>query len=318
VNIDKNDPCFVFGLALDGEGGASEVSADTSMNWLHIDYSVPTASSWLQSLGLDDWVVATLTRADSRPRAVISKAGTLVVLRAINHNSDDDPEDMVSLRMWIQTNRIITVRQRKLLSIEDIKQELKLGIGPISIESFSVRLIERVGDQIAAYVDETEKRLEALELQVESERSSKTRATVSESRRKIASVRRFLAPQIDALETLYRLAITGTDSSQAFAIREQSDRIVRYIEDLDLVRERLLVLQEDLMNFMMEEQNSRMYLLSIVAVIFLPITFVSGLFGMNVAGLPGITDPYAFSYVMAGMIAISALVVALLAKKRWL
>ena len=116
--------------------------------------------------------------------------------------------------------------------------------------------------------------------------------------------------------TRSRLAVTGTDSSYAFAIREQSDRIVRYIEDLDLVRERLLVLQEDLMNFMMEEQNSRMSLLFIVAVIFLPITFVSGLFGMNVAGLPGLTEPYAFNYVMAGMTAVSALVVALLAKKR--
>jgi zinc transporter len=163
-----------------------------------------------------------------------------------------------------------------------------------------------------------EDRLEGLESQVEAERNSRTRKSISETRRQIASVRRFLAPQRDALESLYRYWVTVSNMAQANKLREQADRVIRYVEDLDLVRERLLVAQEDLMNLMMEEQNSRMYALSIVAVIFLPITFVSGVFGMNVAGLPGLTEPNSFNIVVGGMVAVSVLVVSWLITKRWL
>lgn len=318
MELNVDDPCFVFALTLDGEGNAADHVPGDPNSWLHIDYSVDSTEMWLQSLGLENWVVSTLVRRDTRPRTVISSRGTLIVLRAINLNPDSDPEDMVSLRIWLEPARIITVRQRKLLSVQDVRQELEDGNGPISVDDVLVSLIERVGDRIAVFVDEMEDRLEGLESQVEAERNSKTRKSISETRRQIASVRRFLAPQRDALESLYRHWVTLSNMTQANKLREQADRIIRYVEDLDLVRERLLVAQEDLMNLMMEEQNSRMYALSIVAVIFLPITFVSGVFGMNVSGLPGLTEPNAFNFVMGGMFAVSALVISWLLVKRWL
>ena len=95
------------------------------------------------------------------------------------------------------------------------------------------------------------------------------------------------------------------------------DRMTRYLEDLDLVRERTSVLQEEVMNISMAQQNTRMYVLSIVSLIFLPMTFVTGVFGMNVGGLPGLEDPTAFVIVVATMLFISIAVIAVLKVKRW-
>jgi zinc transporter len=100
-------------------------------------------------------------------------------------------------------------------------------------------------------------------------------------------------------------------------LREQMDRMTRYLEDLDLVRERTSVLQEEVMNISMAQQNTRMYVLSIVSLIFLPMTFVTGVFGMNVGGLPGLEDPTAFVIVVATMLFISIAVIAVLKVKRW-
>ncbi|MBK6960662.1 MAG: hypothetical protein IPH23_05385 [Gammaproteobacteria bacterium] len=91
----------------------------------------------------------------------------------------------------------------------------------------------------------------------------------------------------------------------------------RYVEDLDLVRERAMVLQEELLNRNVEQQNARMYVLAILSAIFLPITFITGLFGMNVAGLPGTRDGHAFAIVVAIMAAALAVVVALMRRKHW-
>ena len=90
------------------------------------------------------------------------------------------------------------------------------------------------------------------------------------------------------------------------------------MEDLDLVREKAVVLQEELMNLTAQQQNDRMYVLSIVAVIFLPISFVTGLFGMNVAGLPGLETPSAFFYVAMAMTVMVVGALAYFRFKKWL
>jgi zinc transporter len=84
-----------------------------------------------------------------------------------------------------------------------------------------------------------------------------------------------------------------------------------------LARERTIVVQEEILNRIAEEQNSRMYVLSIVALIFLPITFITGLFGMNVAGLPGTEGTSTFWIVAAVMAMSAALIVLWLKLKRW-
>lgn len=316
--IDINNPCFVFGLDLDSKGGATNLDDGTvGSNWIHIDYGHSSANDFLNSLGLPERIVNSLVQPDTRPRTVISKEGTLVFIRAINLSPGANPEDMVSLRMWIEEGRLITVRQRPLLSLQDIRSELLSGDGPISIPDLVISIIGRIANRISDYVNGIEDQLEDLEVATQIRHEQGTRSRISAIRREIASVRRYLAPQRDALDALYTHSITSMPEGYAYRLREQMDRMTRYLEDLDLVRERTLVLQEELMNIAMELQNSRMYALSIVALIFLPITFVTGIFGMNVAGLPGIENPDAFFMVTGVMTVISIVVIGILKFKRW-
>jgi len=316
--IDTNDPCFVFGLNLDSEGGGTSIESDElNQAWVHIDYSHASAARFLNSLGIQELFVQSLTQPDTRPRTVKSKEGVLVFIRGINLNPGADPEDMVSLRMWIEANRLITVRQRKLLSIQDIKADLLAGKGPENIPDLVIAIIGKVTDRISDYVEGIEDQLGQLEVAVQSLNMSCSRSQISVVRREIASVRRYLGPQRDALDTLYAYAITSMPEGCAYQLREQMDRMTRYLEDLDLVRERTLVLQEEVMNISMAQQNTRMYALSIVSLIFLPVTFVTGVFGMNIGGLPGLEDPTAFVIVVGTMLLISIAVIAVLKLKRW-
>ena len=68
---------------------------------------------------------------------------------------------------------------------------------------------------------------------------------VAQLRRQVASVRRFLAPQREALDRLVRQAGTWIRDEDLQNLHDESDRITRYVEDLDLVRERTMVLQEE-------------------------------------------------------------------------
>ncbi len=72
------------------------------------------------------------------------------------------------------------------------------------------------------------------------------------------------------------------------------------------------------MNRIAQEQNSRMYLLSVVAAIFLPLTFVTGMLGMNVAGLPGTVNPDAFLISAVVMVVLGIALVAYFKWRKWI
>jgi len=314
---------FLHSYVLDRRGGAVTIAStevdcwteDHGILWVHIDVNNKWSRRWLvETSGLDSSVVDALLAGETRPRSFSIGEGLLIVLRGLNTNPGADPEDMVSIRVWIERNRIISTRRRRLLSVLDLTASLDEGRGPTSPGSFVATLVGGLADRIGDFVESIEERVGVAEDGMTTESSASFRQTIAILRRQIASVRRFLGPQRDALDRLYRAPGTLFSGEEIHDIRDEADRITRYLEDLDLARERTIVIREEYLGQLAQEQNERMYVLSIVAAIFLPLTFVTGLLGMNVGGLPGLESPRGFLGSVVIMI-ISA--TALLAYFRW-
>lgn len=317
-----SNECVVHSYLLDGNGGGAPVEVEDNVategkiNWFHIEYTRPGAYEWLLERGLDELVAESLTRVDSRPRMLSMKQGTVVILRGVNVNPGAAQEDMVSIRIWIEKGRIITVRQFRVASIQDVRAAIELGTGPCTEGEFLVMLVERLASRISESVDEIEDEIAEVEGMTLS--SVEMRSHISAIRRKTAAIRRFLAPQRDALDAVYRISRNLLNDAELHYLREQTDRTTRYVEDLDLARERTLVAQEEIQNRIAEQQNSRTYLLSIVAALFLPLSFLTGVFGMNVAGLPGTEDSWAFNYLTLAMIVLAFILLLVMRWKKWL
>ena len=78
------------------------------------------------------------------------------------------------------------------------------------------------------------------------------------------------------------------------------------------------MVQEDYLSQLANEQNRRMYVLSVVAAVFLPLSFLTGLLGMNVGGIPGTEDPYAFLESIAGMVVLGIVLLVFFRWKNWI
>ncbi len=320
-------PEFLHSYVLDRKGGRRVIehgdisgwSPDQGILWLHLDVNDEASRDWLEEeSGLPASIADALLAGETRPRSHIGESGSLLVLRGVNTNPGGDPEDMVSVRVWIERDRIISTRRRRLLSVQDLRAELEDGEGPASSGEFLTMLIARLADRIGDFVNDIEERIGHIEDLGVHEGPAQLRQSITELRRQVASVRRFLAPQRDALDRLYRHSGSLLSESETHDLREEADRLTRYLEDIDLARERLLVLQEEMLALMAQEQNTRMYVLSVVAAVFLPLTFITGLLGMNVGGLPGLENPNGF-VVSAVTMVVSAIVLLVFFRwKKWL
>ena len=166
-------------------------------------------------------------------------------------------------------------------------------------------------------VDQFEDEVLALEDQVISEEISGVRYELAQLRKHTIKIRRYMAPQREALNRLTTEQLTWLDEMSRLRLREISDRQIRHIEDIDEVRERAAMAQEELLSRVSEQMNSRMYVLSIVAAIFLPLGFFTGLMGINVGGMPGVESATAFWIVVSMCAGIMACLGLIFRFKKW-
>ncbi|MGJ8686770.1 MAG: zinc transporter ZntB, partial [Spongiibacteraceae bacterium] len=244
--------------------------------------------------------------------------GLLMALRGVNLAPQADPEDMVSVRLWMDEHRIISSRKRRLLSVDDITQRLNDNRGPKNSAEFLSQLCEQLIRRIAGPIEDIEDKLDSLEETLLSSPRAKLRNELSQLRRQIISLRRYLSPQREALGWIQSTRLDWFPEQVRLQLRETADRLAQYIETLDSVRDRAAVTQEELVNQISEESNSRMYVLSIVSAIFLPLGFATGLLGINVGGIPGADNDSAFLVFIVGLAAIAGGILLFFRHKKWL
>lgn len=287
--------------------------------WVHLDYTNPIAKQWLlHESGLDPITVDSMTIYDVRPRIVTSPEGLMVLLRGVNLNPGAKPEDMVSIRVWVDKSRIITTRHRLVLSVNDVNEMIAKGHAPKNPSNFLAILIDLLINRMADVIEHINTNVDKMEAQVIDDRPYVVRSRIAKLRRQVIALRRFLAPQRDILVRLSNEDSMWLEKSDRLHIREATDRVIYYLEDLDEARERAAVTHEELSSRISETIDQRMLLLSLVAVIFLPLSFITGLLGVNIGGLPGINKPWAFPIVSITLIAIAVGQFIFFKRKKWL
>lgn len=297
---------LVHAFVLDGQGGARQVSWDEILAWkpadgvlwVHLDRSHAHTEAWLETdSGLEPLVVSALLAEETRPRGSVLPKGLLIILRGVNLNPGADPEDMVSLRMWLGGGRVVTVRKRRLMAVQDVQDELQAGSGPTTQGGIVVAMAERMIERIGPVVLDLDEKLDQVEVQTLDTASESLRPQLAELRRGAIALRRHIAPQREALTSLCTAATDLLNDSHRLRLREASDRVTRYVEDLDALRERAAVTNDELGTRLAETMNRRMYILSLVAAVFLPLGLLTGLLGINVGGIPGTENEWGFTMV---------------------
>jgi zinc transporter len=323
----SNNQGLVAAYRLDGKGGGSrittteldELHSDEGFVWLHLDYASEHAQTWLREHSdLEELVSEVLLTEETRPRSITMNDGLLVTLRGVNMNPGADPEDMVSIRIWINRHRVITTRHRRMLIIDDLKQAIEHGHGPCSPGEFLVYTADLLARRMADVVDELDDAVDMLEEEVLTAQSYQLRGRIADVRRQAIALRRYLAPQREAMTRLCNEPVVWLSDDDRIRLREVADRMMRYVEDLDSARDRASVTQEELLGRLSEQMDRRMYVLSIVAAIFLPLGFLTGLLGINVGGIPGAENKHAFFEFSVILIFVVAVQVIIFKWRKWM
>lgn len=293
----SKDSWLVNASVLDGKGSATQISEkdikkwkpSQGVLWVHLNLQFDGVADWLRTqAGLDDWTVETLTDVEeSRPRTVVHKNSLLLVLRTVNLTPRSEPDDMVFLRLFADKNRLITVRLHPAIDFKSITDDFETKDGPTDINSLIEVVLENTLDSTADTVSDLEDEMDEMEeVLISKNKPDSLFEDFSEMMRKLVIMHRFLSPERDALDTLTRHNPSWFNANMERTARDSFHRIQRIIEDIDLLRERVHINQDVLASYNTKKSQRNMYMLSVIATVFLPLSFLTGLFGMNVGGIP--------------------------------
>lgn len=318
---------ILLAYGFDGKGGGNVLSheaisdriRDDQLAWVHLDANLPETRTWLEKEihYLDPFIIEALLTDETRPRMTQIGQGVLLILRGMNSNENALPEDMVSIRIWVDQHRIISLRRRKLKSISDIEEKLKVGKGPKDAADFlcmlSARIFERMEPVLSGLDDATdeveEKILEAANVEL--------RESIVSIRKQAIKFRRYLAPQRDAIEQLQVADLEWWTDRHKRYLREVHNHVTRYVEDLDAIRERSQIVKDEIANMLSDRLNRNMYVLSVIAAIFLPLGFLTGLMGINIGGMPGVDNAGAFWTFSGVLIVLVVIQVIVFKRLKW-
>lgn len=302
----------VFAFAFDASGAARlfDIGAEppeAAFVWVHADAGEPDARGLLsEHLGLDPIVVDALLATDTRPRCEPRDAGVTLNMRGVNLNEGDEPEDMVALRAWAEPARLVTVRVRKLKAVVDAREALERGATAASPGDLLAMIALRLADRMAPFVNDLNETVDDLEDRALGDAGAGLRGELANLRRSAILMRRYMAPQRDALNRASLEEGAWIDPRGRARMREAADAAARIAEELEAVRERAAVVGDHVVDMRAEAMNRSMLVLSVVAAIFLPLSLISGMLGMNVGGVPFAASPWGFWVVTALVVALGA------------
>jgi zinc transporter len=317
---------LINAFVLDGKGGGVVMDwdgirrwkPDQGVLWVHLDFTIEAAQNWLvEESGLEPLIAEALIADEARPRCMGIAEGLLISLRGVNNNPGADPEDMVSIRMFCTEQRVISTRRRHLLTIRDLVQGLERGEGPRGTGELTAMLADRLIERMGQVIGELDERTDDLEAAIIEGADREVRSGLLELRREVIQLRRYLAPQREALNRLALEKVAWIDPHDRLQVREAHDTLTRYVEDLDAARDRAAVAYEELGSRQAEQMNARMYLLSLIAGLFLPLGFLTGLLGINVGGIPLAESPWGFLIVVVFLVVLILLQILLFRRKQW-
>ncbi|WP_287832063.1 zinc transporter ZntB [Idiomarina sp.] len=261
--------------------------------WFHFQRDVEGINEWLKAADIPEPIIDAMLEEDTRPRFQRLKDGFVMLLRGVNLNEGAQPEDMMSLRILYYKETVYTFRKHHFKAVAHIRDDLQNQQGPESLNDFLVHLVEQLNQKIEDVIDDIELNVEQMETEG-FDNTAEQQKKLTVMHRRLLRLNRFIRPQLAALDKFTSESEKWVDAELHQWLLNERDTTQRLLEQIDLMLEQVWMQREQIQQAVAEKMNRNTYWLSVIAGVFLPLSFLTGVFGINIGGMPGVENTSAF------------------------
>ncbi|WP_108818634.1 CorA family divalent cation transporter [Pseudovibrio sp. Alg231-02] len=282
--------------------------------WAYLQRVAAQNREFLEEVGLEHSDIDDLLAREVRPHCHVRTSGAFIAINVFNELPKQESGDMECAQIWVDAKRMICIWHDPLDVFQSLLEGFKTRVPPESTAEFWARLVLAIAERAEEMVEVLQDRIDHLEDVVLETGDHPWESELAQVRRLATIVRRSMLAHLDILRNFEIEKFEWVNRINKRRVREAGDRALRIAEEMDAIRERAEIVHDQIMFKRSENTNRYMLMMAAIAVVFLPLSFVTGLLGINVGGIPGSHDPVAFS-IVSGLLIIFG--VGLFAIVRW-
>ena len=291
--------------------------------WINVDgiHDLQLLESFGQHFGIHPLVLEDICNTAQRPKIEDHGEYLYIVLKMVDYDEKQKAIDMEQVSLILMPRCVITFQEKPGDVFEPVRNRLRGGKGRIrkaGPDYLAYALLDAVVDRYFLLLEKLGDEVEALEEKILADPGSETVRELHGLKREMIFLRRAAWPMREIVARLERGGSELVDSGTEVYLRDLYDHAVQVIDSIETLRDLLSGLLDIYLSSVSNRMNEVMKVLTIIATIFIPLTFIAGVYGMNFSYMPELEIPWAYPAVWAIMIALAAGMLVFFRKKKWI
>ncbi|HTQ98884.1 MAG TPA: transporter [Candidatus Acidoferrum sp.] len=281
--------------------------ADKDFFWLHMSLANASSETWMrQHFELPQAFFDSLRTEQSSTRLESDEDMLVAVIHDVLFETSFDTSAAGSASVGIGPRLLLSARLRPLRSLDKLREAVRTGHTFHSPVELLAHLLREQANVLSEILRRSTQRVDQVEDRILANRISITRAELGALRRSLVRLQRLLAPEPAAFFRLLNRPLRWITEDGLQELRQAAEEFSAAINDSALLVERVKLIQEELAAMNNEQTNRTLFVLTVVTVIALPINLISGLFGMNVGGIPFSGNEQGFGAIVITLVVLTS------------
>jgi len=296
--------------------------ADESVIWINVGgvHKVEMVETLGKQFSLHPLLLEDVTNTDQRPKLDDYEAYIFLVMKMLSlTNRKDIAVEQVSFVLG--KNYVISFQENGTDVFQPVRERLRGGKGRLrqsGADYLLYALVDAIVDQYFAVLELSGEQIEAVQQAVVDDPKPETLNEIHALKRQLLFVRRAVWPLRDVMTNLSRSDCPFLQHPTKVFFRDVYDHVVQIVDTIEILREMVSASLDIYLSSVSYRLNAIMRVLTVITTIFMPLSFIASIYGMNFEYMPELRSPWGYPLVLGVMAAVGVGMLVLFRNKRWL
>jgi magnesium transporter len=297
--------------------------AEPTVTWVHVDgvHRVETLEKVGSCFQLHPLVLEDILNTDQRPKMEDYGQDLFIVLKMLNYDEKTGQIAAEQISLVLRSHSVISFQERGGGIFASLQERIRNGKGRLrkmGADYLAYALLDFIVDHYFLILERLGERIELLEEKLLTDPTTPTLQKIQNLKREMIFLRRWVWPLREVVNGLERGESAWVREATRVYLRDVYDHTIQVIDTIEIFREMLSGMMDIYLSSLNNRMNAVMKVLTIIATIFMPLTFLAGVYGMNFKHMPELEWRWGYPAAWLVMVLITVLMLFFFRRKKWL
>jgi magnesium transporter len=309
--------------ALKKAGECSAFKGKESVSWINVDgvHEQEKIAEIGACLGLHPLVIEDIADTNQRPKLEDSEECVCIILKMLYFDKEKKEVIAEQVSLVLGENFVVSFQEKEGDVFDHVRERIRENKGKIremGADYLAYCLIDAIVDNYFVILEELGEEIEKLEEKLVKKPRPETLKVLHNLKREMIFLRKSVWPLREVIASLERDGSELVKKGTVIYLRDVYDHTIQVIETIETFRDMLSGMLDIYLSSMSNRMNEIMKVLTVIATIFIPLTFITGIYGMNFENMPELEWTYGYFGILAVMLVIGLVMVYYFKRSKWL